>query len=135
MNIGPVEDRLAIRELIESFAAGAMRLDAELWGSTWAEDGAWKLMSMPAPVRGRENIKRAFSDVMAYVDFMSMMSFPHGLVVDSDTARGKAYCREMIFTKAGEQKYVVGCYDDNYVKQEGRWYFASRFYEVMGVNT
>ncbi len=132
MNKGPVEDRLAIRELIETFSAAAMRVDADQWGGTWAEDGTWKLVSMPEPVSGREEIVSAFLKVMGYVDFMSMISFPAELNIDGDTATGKAYSRELIFTKEGEQKIVVGCYHDEYVKRDGRWYFLSRFNEVMG---
>ena len=132
MHQGPIEDRLEIRELIETFAAGAMRIDPEIWGSTWAEDGTWKLMSMPEPQYGKADILQYFTKVMAYVDFMSMISFPADLVIEGDTAHGKAYCRELIFSKTGDQKIVIGCYHDKFVKRDGRWLFLSRFYEVMG---
>jgi ketosteroid isomerase-like protein len=132
VNIGPIEDRLAIRELIEAFAAAAMRLDANALGATWAEEGVWKLVSIPEPMKGRDEIVAGFSKVTAYLEVMSMICFPAELVIEGDRARGKAYCRELIFTKAGEQKIVVGCYDDRYVKRDGQWYFLSRTYEVMG---
>ena len=35
---GPLEDRIAIRELLETYADAVCRVDAEAWGSTWAED-------------------------------------------------------------------------------------------------
>ncbi len=133
MNKGPIEDRLEIRELIEAFSAAAMRLDSDKWADTWAEDGTWKLASMPEPVKGKAEIVAAFQKVMDYVDFMSMISFPSELNIEGDTATGKAYSRELIYTKAGEQKIVVGCYHDEFVKRDGRWYFLSRFNEVMGV--
>ena len=63
---------------------------------------------------------------------MSMISFPAELVVEGDTATGKCYCRELIYPKAGGQVVVVGCFDDEYVKRGGRWYFTKRIYEVMG---
>ena len=132
MNSGPVEDRLELRELMETFAVAAMRADSKLLGSTWAEDGVWKLPSMPEPVSGRDKIVESFIKVMAYVDFMSMISVPADLIVEGDIARGKAYCRELIFTKTGDQKVVVGCYDDTYVRTNGQWYFQSRTYEVIG---
>jgi len=132
MNQGPVEDRLAIRELIDTFAAGAMRVDARLWGDTWADEGVWKLPSMSEPVRGREAIVAAFLEKMEYVGFMSMIAFPAELDVDGERARGKAYCRELIFPKSGGQRTVVGCFDDEYVKRDGRWFFLSRVYEVIG---
>jgi hypothetical protein len=133
MNIGPVEDRLAIRELLETFAVGAMHIDPDIWGSTWAEQGSWKLPSMSEPAVGKTDILAIFKEKMAYVDYMSMISFPADLVIDGDSAKGKAYCRELIYTKSGEQKVVVGFFDDEYVKQDGRWYFLSRAYHVMGL--
>ncbi len=133
MNTGPVEDRLAIRELMETFAAGAMRVDVDTWGSTWAEEGSWKLPSMPEPAKGKSNVVAAFKEKMEYVSYMSMISFPADLVIDGDRARGKSYCRELIYPKSGERKVVVGCFEDEYVKRDGRWYFLSRVYEVMGM--
>lgn len=132
MNIGPLEDRLAIRELIETFAVGAMRIDTEIWGGTWAGEASWKLPSMDAPAQGRAAIVAAFAEKMEYVAFMSMISFPAGLAVDGERARGRAYCQELIVPKSGGQRFVVGCYDDEYVKRDGRWYFLSRVYEVLG---
>ena len=132
MNIGSIEDRLAIRELVEAFACAAMRGDANKIGSTWSEDGVWKLPSMPEPAQGRNAIVAAFGKATGYLSFMSMISVPTELVVEGDTARGKAYCQEIIVTKTNEQKIVVGCYDDTYVKREGRWYFQARTYEVVG---
>ena len=133
MNTVTVEDRLEIRELLETFAVGAMHIDADIWGSTWAENGSWKLPSMSEPAVGKANLVATFREKMAYVDYMSMISFPADLVIDGDKAKGKAYCRELIYTKTGEQKVVVGYFNDEYVKQDGRWYFLSREYQVMGL--
>jgi len=133
MNVGPVEDRLAIRELIETFAVGAMHIDAEMWGSTWAEEGSWKLPSMSEPAVGKSDIVATFREKLAYVKFMSMIAYPAELVIDGDRARGKAYSRELIYTKNDDKKVVIGFFTDEYVKRDGRWYFLSRVFEVMGV--
>ena len=132
MNSGPVEDRLAIRELCEEFAAGAMRINADAWGETWAEEGVWGLPSMETPVAGKQNVIEAFRQKLEYVDFMSIISFPAELNIEGDKATGKCYCRELSYPKAGGQGVVVGCFDDEYVKRDGRWYFTKRIYEVMG---
>ena len=134
MNTGPIEDRLAIRELIETFAVGAMHIDPEAWGDTWAEEGSWKLPSMDAPAVGKSTIIETFRQKLAYVEFMSMIAFPAELAVEGDRATGKAYSRELIVTKEGEQKIVVGYFDDEYVKREGRWYFLSRTFNILGIN-
>lgn len=129
---GPIEDRLEIRELIETFAVGAMHVDAEIWGSTWAQEGAWKLPSMETAATGKDNVIAAFKEKMSYLDYMSMISFPHELVVEGDKAQGKAYCRELIYPKAGGRVVVIGYFDDEYVKRDGRWLFLSRVYNVIG---
>jgi hypothetical protein len=133
MSRGPIEDRLAIRELIETFAEGAMRMDPVIMGSTWAEDGVWKLPSMSEPARGKAEILKVFPEKMAYVKFMSMIAFPVDMVVEGDTARCRTYCREFIFPKTGGQKFVLGCFEDQMVKRNGEWLFASRIYEIVGV--
>lgn len=134
MSKGSVEDRLEIRELVETFAAGAMRLDSETWGSTWAEDGSWMLPSLDVPVQGKDNIVAIFEEKMAYVESMSMISFPSALDFDGDSARGKCYCRELIYPKGADQRVIIGCFDDEYVKRDGQWYFLSRTYEVMSMH-
>lgn len=35
---GPAEDRLAIRELLETYADAVTRCHADDWAATWAED-------------------------------------------------------------------------------------------------
>jgi hypothetical protein len=42
-NTGSVEDRLAIRELLEAYADAVCCVDADAWGATWAEDSVWEL--------------------------------------------------------------------------------------------
>ena len=44
---GPLEDRIAIREVMETYAYAVMTIDAELWASTWAEDAYWALPEYP----------------------------------------------------------------------------------------
>lgn len=134
MSKGSVEERLAIRELIETFAVGVTTIDPELWGSTWAEEGCWKTPSMPDVVQGKTAVVAKFKEMMAYLQFMSMSAIPSptDLVFDGDTATGRAYCRELIFPKAGGQRIVVGYFDDQYVKRDGRWLFTSRIYTVIG---
>ncbi len=133
MNTGPVEDRLAIRELIETFAVGAMHVDLDIWGSTWAEEASWKLPSMDEPAVGKADILEKFGEKLAYVDFMSMIAFPAELTIDGDRATGKSYSRELIYTKTGDQKVVVGYFNDEYVKREGRWLFLSRTFNILGI--
>lgn len=131
MSIGPIEDLLAIRELVETFAVGIMRKDIAVWGSTWTEDSTWNVPLKEEPVVGKSNIIAVLQEVLARNNFVSINSFPTETVIEGDKARGKAYCQELIFPKAGGQRILVGCFDDEYVKSDGRWHFLSRTYESL----
>lgn len=37
---GPLEDRIAIRELMNTHAHGVMTKDAAIWSTIWAEDAS-----------------------------------------------------------------------------------------------
>lgn len=126
-------DRLAIRELIERYAAGAMSIDVERWSEVWVEDSAWQLSSMDTPVTGKDNILKTFTQAMEYVGHLSLMAFPVDLVIEGDSAHGKAYCQETVYPKKGGKIEVVGWFTDEYVKQDGAWYFKSRIYKRFGM--
>lgn len=130
-NAGPLEDRLAIRELIETFSVAAMRKDSALWGSTWADEGSWKIDALDQPATGKDNVVAVFDRLMPNIEFVSMSAFPADLVIAGDRARGKAYSQELIYPTAGGQRILVGCSHDEYVKRNGRWYFLARVYETL----
>jgi hypothetical protein len=130
---GTLEDRIAIRELIETFAVGVMRHDLEIWMGVWAEEGSWNLPSLAAPVKGRAALREAFGTKTGYFGFMSMLMFPHGLVFDGDRASGRAHGQEVILPHDGGMKFLTGCFDDEYVKRDGRWWFLSRNFNVIGI--
>jgi hypothetical protein len=52
---GPNEDRLAIRELIDTYADATNLRDAELWGSLFDEDARWELPDFPRAERWWEH--------------------------------------------------------------------------------
>ena len=55
--------------------------------------------------------------------------------VDGDTATGTWYQQEFLHGKDGGQRSVTGRYQDDYIKQDGRWYFKRRVYEVLNSET
>ena len=131
MDLDTIADRLAIRELIEAFTIGIMRADTEMWGNTWAEEGSWKIPLKEEPTVGRANIVAFLAQALAKNAFVSMSAFPADTVIEGDRAHGKAYVQECIYPKAGGQKTLIGCFHDEYVKRDGRWYFLSRDYESL----
>lgn len=135
MSVGPIEDLLAIRELVETFNVGIMRRDLDTWGNTWAEEGFWQIPLREEPAEGRHNIVAVLASIMEHNEFVSITAFPNATVVEGDSAHGKVYVQEFIFPREGKQRILAGYFDDKYVKRDGRWHFLSRIYTRMWRST
>lgn len=130
---GPAEDRLAIRELVAAYGDAVTRNSAEDWGALWAEDSVWAMPDFP----GWELIKGKSAIVSTWID--AMKNFPMNINVQSlgavtvtgDTAAGRAYTSELVTDATGATYRVTGRYDDQYVRQNGRWLFRSRMFKVL----
>jgi SnoaL-like domain len=95
---GPVEDRIAIRELMDTHAHGVMTRDAQLWGSIWAEDASWSLSDYPdlGDFEGRAAIVAAWSESMTSYGLdnctkpMVYFMQPGSIAVDGNSAKAPA---------------------------------------------
>lgn len=129
MFTGPIEDRLAIRELHDSYSDAVMRRDATDWGATWAEDAHWDLMGMP--VDGREAIVGLWAGAMAAFEAVSFISSPASLEINGDRATGRCQTHEILVMPDGSSRIVGGRYDDEFVKQGGRWLYSKRVFKIQ----
>lgn len=137
---GPLEDRVAIRELMDTHAHGVMTKDAELWGSIWAEDAFWELPEYPdlGGFAGKQAIVDAWAASMERygLDDMTkpMIYFmqPGAIEVDGDRARTVAYTIEIYDDPATNKRTrTTGRYDDELEKRGGRWLFTRRSYRSI----
>ncbi|EAS46830.1 hypothetical protein GB2207_04357 [gamma proteobacterium HTCC2207] len=130
---GPIEDRLAIRELMDIYADAVNQRDAELWGSTWAEGSSWKLPVIPGMenVAGKENIVAAWNAGMAMFPFIFMSISVGDIQVDGDTATARAYTTEVGITLDGTEIRPRGQYDDKLIKVDGEWLFIERIFNSL----
>ena len=130
---GPIEDRLAIRELMDIYADAVNQRDAELWGSTWAEGSSWKLPVIPGMenVAGKENIVAAWNAGMAMFPFIFMSISVGDIQVDGDTGTARAYTTEVGTTLDGTEIRPRGQYDDKLIKVDGEWLFIERIFNSL----
>lgn len=128
---GPVEDRLAIRERIETYSHAVFLKDADLWISNWAEDGVWNLPSIGVEMVGRARIRAAWEQAMSGFALAGFFALPGAIEVDGDAATARSYTQEILVLKEGGVRKVVGAYDDTLVKRDGTWLFARRSYNVL----
>ena len=131
---GPVEDRLAIRELVESYNDAVMRFDGDAWASNWTDDATWSLPGM-GDVTGKDKFFPMWKGAMSAYTFVGFFASAGPITVTGDTAHGTWYQQEFLQTKDGVLTNVTGRYEDDYVKQGGRWYFRKRVYSVLDRRT
>lgn len=124
---GPFEDRLAIRELLETYADAVTRRDAEAWGATWAEDAQWSLPDYPqiGTTVGRDAIVAMWIEAMKAFPGIMFEAWPGSIEVEGDHAVVRSYTAE-VYDQDGITVRDRGLYHDLCVKLDGRWLFKSR---------
>ncbi len=126
---GPIEDRIAIAELHQTYADAVVRIDATDWSKVWTENAHWSLMGMD--VEGREAIVAFWVQAMAGLDAVSFHCIPSMTVVVGDRATGRCQTQEIMKVKDGTTRMIGGLYHDEMVKRDGRWFYSSRTFNVV----
>lgn len=126
---GPVEDRLAIRELLDSYADAVIRNDAADWGACWAEDCVWSMPDYPEfpKTEGRDAVVALWVEAMKHYPGVIFVAGPGSIEVEGDRAAVRSYTSE-VYDQGGVTKRDRGRYDDVCVKRNGRWQFQSRIF-------
>ncbi len=126
---GPMEDRLAIRELHETYGDGVVRFDKETWGSVWADDADWDFMGME--LKGRDAIVDVWLGAMANFDAVSFQCIPASIEVDGDKATSRCQTQEVLKGKDGSTRMLGGLYTDELEKRDGQWVYTKRAFQVI----
>ena len=129
---GDIEDRLAIRELIEAYADAVTQNDARVWGALWAADAEWSLPDIPAigTIRGRDAIVAMWSEAMKQFPGLMFMAWPGSIEVDGATAAVRSYTSE-VYDRGGVTMRDRGVYEDLCVRIDGRWLFRQRSFRKI----
>ena len=126
---GPFEDRLAIRELLETYADAVTRCDAAAWGATWAEDAVWSMPDYPEfpTPEGRANIVGLWVEAMKHYPGIMFEAWPGSIEIAGDTAVVRSYTSE-VYDQGELTLRDRGVYEDTCVKRDGKWLFKARIF-------
>jgi len=130
---GALEDRIAIRELLETYADAVCRVDPNDWGSTWAEDGTWEMPDYPEfpKTTGRTKIVDMWKAAMAHYPGIIFVATPGSIEINGDRATVRSYTSETFDDAKGVTNRHRGRYDDVCVKRGGKWYFLTRVFRNL----
>jgi hypothetical protein len=126
-----LEDRLAIRDVVERYSVSVTRRDWDEMASCFHENARWHT-SLGHDFKTRQGIREGIREVVEAMEFLVQM--PHGQVIDdltADRAKGRLVLNEMgRITGGAAGVFVLGVYDDVFTKIDGRWGFESRFFQA-----
>ena len=128
---GTTEDRLAIRELVDTYSDAVCRRDADAWVATWAPDGVWVLRGRV--IMGHAALREAWLAAMSAYRFVSFSAYPGAIEVEGDVARLRLQTTEWLTPVDGRPRRQHGCYEDQLARLAGRWHFAQRSFSVLDV--
>jgi uncharacterized protein (TIGR02246 family) len=130
---GPLEDRIAIRELIETYADAVCMRDPAAWGATWAEDAVWELPEVPAvgTVTGRDKIVAVWQAAMEHYPGIVFVGNPGAITITGSEAVVRSYTSETFTDAAGRTHRMRGRYDDVCVKRGQKWMFKLRRFQLL----
>jgi ketosteroid isomerase-like protein len=140
-SISPAEaaDRLAIRQLVESYAHCADRRDAKGQMSLFTADAHFVVyMNAKDPTPSQDLHSRAalapvFAELNKYETTTHFVGQSTIFTLTKDRATGEAYCLAHHLTvDGGKRRLMVASlrYLDTFVKMEGAWLFAERLLYV-----
>jgi len=136
-----LEDRIAIRELIDQYAYCADTRDAQGQMSIFTEDTNFEVYmdeKLPAPtqvVKGRKNLFPVFDNLNQYLSTMHFNG-QSTIKLNDERATVTTYCRAYhLKVQDGVQKHMIAGirYYDILVKQNSVWLFAERKLKVCWI--
>jgi len=126
---GSLEDRTLIRELHDTYADAGFRSDKQQWLDCWTDDCTWQVPQ--GGVSGKPALSGMWDGLWQTFDKLGFFTVLGAIEVDGDRAMTRAYVREIFVPLAGGMQKIVGRYDDELVRIDGRWLFSSRVYSVL----
>src|ERR1700756_775578 len=141
LSISPEEaaDRLAIRELVETYAHCADHRDAKGQMALFTADTHFVVYMNakdPKPTQElhmREALAPVFADLNQYAATMHFVGQSTIFSLNHDRATGEAYCIAHHLTVNGKTRRMMVAYPrflDPFVKIDGMWLFAERLLYV-----
>ncbi|MFF4120394.1 nuclear transport factor 2 family protein [Streptomyces sp. NPDC001714] len=130
-----IADRVEIEALRGEFTDAAMMRDRPRMASLFTPDGALRMPNIPVELIGREEIVAGGERLQSQWDFFVQNTHPGTILLDGDTATGRAYIQELARTLDGRQGLNYAVYHDRYQRTEEGWRFTERVYEVRYLDT
>lgn len=139
MDLQEIEDRIAIRDLVERYTNACTVGDWDGVGATFHEEGVWAVAPpFNLEIKGRTAIQAFISDSIQKSEFAVQMS--HNVVVDldGDQATARVVINEVARHNQPDDHsslFMLGLYTDEITRVDGRWGFARRRFQPFYIDS
>ena len=125
-----IADRVEIEALRGEFTDAVMMHDYDRLASLFIPDGVVRLPHANAEFAGREQMCAGGERLKGLLEFLVQNTHPGTIVLDGDTASGRAYMSELTRFHDGRSELNYGIYHDRYQRTSDGWKFTERVYEI-----
>lgn len=132
MNIIEIEDRIALKELIDQISFLGDDKDFQGHVLLFSEDAISETIAEGKTIlklEGRREMSKAFENFLQNFETVYHFNGQHVVKIEGDNARGKYYCLiTFIGSNDGNKiKTTIGAnYEDEYIRSDGRWLVSKR---------
>ena len=125
-----VADRFEIEALRGEAADAVTMRDYDRVALLFTPDAVVRIPHIPAEATGREEIRAGVERLQGLLDYFVQTTHPGTIVLNGDTASGRAYVQELIRFRDGRSELNYAIYHDRYQRTTDGWKFTERVYEV-----
>jgi ketosteroid isomerase-like protein len=132
VNIKELEDRVSLRELIDTVSILGDRKDFNAQVQLFAEDAVSETFAAGVSIlklKGRKEMAEAFDKFLKDFETVYHFNGQQVLTIDGDEALGTCYCLITLIGKENGHriKTTIGAiYKDNYIRMSNHWLIAKR---------
>ncbi|HEX2133420.1 MAG TPA: nuclear transport factor 2 family protein [Actinophytocola sp.] len=130
-----IADRVEIEALRGEFTDAGTTRDYDRFAALFTPDGVWRMPHADLEFVGRAAIRAGVERGQALWEFFVQTVHPGTILLDGDTATGRAHVAEFGRFHDGRSHQNHALYHDRYQRTPDGWRFAERVYEVRYVDT
>jgi translation initiation factor RLI1 len=132
MNIKYLEDRIALKELVDKISILGDKKNFENQVQLFSENAISETIAAGKTIlklEGRKEMIQAFENFLQNIETVYHFNGQQVVTIDGDNAVGKCYCLiTLIGNENGKKiKTTIGAtYEDQYIRENNKWLVAKR---------
>lgn len=129
--IDAIENKIALKELVDTFSAVADQKDNAAQASLFTENGILNSIMGDSTLTftGRKEIEDGFAKIMEPLETVYHHNGQLLTTIDGNNATGYSYCLATLVGEENDKRYrktIWANYQDEYVKENNTWLIAKR---------